>query len=278
MVLSMSAFSAELLGTMLLILLGGGVVAGSLLKSSKGEGTGWVMITAGWGLAVALPVYAVGPISGGHFNPAVSVGLAAIGEFPWADVPSYIIAQMIGAILGAVLVYILFLPHWKGTEDPDLKLSVFSTMPAIRHPLSNLSSEIIGTAFLVIGILGIGGGIASSPDEIVGVFKPFLVGLLIFAIGLSLGTPTGYAINPARDLGPRIAHFLLPIPGKRDSDWSYAWIPIVGPIIGGVFGAAFYRQLFTDYSGSSVIFWVSSIVVLAIFAGAQLTIKNVKDN
>ncbi len=234
----MSHFLAEIIGTMLLIILGDGVVAGVLLKKSKAENSGWIVITMGWGLAVAVAAYAVGSISGAHLNPAVTLGLAVIGKFPWAQVPMYILAQFIGAFLGATLVWLHYLPHWGETEDKGLKLAVFSTGPAIRSTCANLISEIIGTFVLVLGILAIGA------NKMAEGFGPFLVGLLIVAIGLSLGGTTGYAINPARDLGPRIAHFVLPIKGKGDSDWGYAWIPVVGPVIGGVLGALFYKSLF----------------------------------
>ncbi len=234
----MSPFVAEIIGTGILVLLGDGVVANVLLKKSKGENAGWIVITTGWGLAVALAVYAVGWISGAHINPAVTVGLAAIGKFPWADVPGYIAAQMIGAFLGAVLVFLAYLPHWRETEDQGAKLGVFCTAPAIRNVTSNLITEIIGTAMLVLGVLAIG-----HPNNELGALGALLVGFLVWGIGLSLGGPTGYAINPARDLGPRIAHALLPIPGKGGSDWGYSWIPVVGPIIGGVLGALLFAGL-----------------------------------
>lgn len=266
----MSTFTAELVGTMLLILFGGGVVAGVSLHKSKGFGGGWVVITFAWGLAVAMAAYAVGGISGAHLNPALTIGLATIGNFPWADVPMYILAQLIGAILGGILVYFMYLPHWKGTTDSAAKLGVFATMPAINQPLSNLIAEIIGTFALVLGILALG------TNDIVDGLNPFLVGMLIVVIGMALGGPTGYAINPARDLGPRIAHAMLPIPGKGNSGWSYAWVPVVGPIIGGVFGALFFQQLFEGEN--SVAFWLVAIIILAIFIAAQMTVKHVKDN
>lgn len=234
----MSAFLGELIGTMLLIIFGGGVVAGVVLNKSKAQNSGWIVITMGWGFAVAMAVYAVGKFSGAHLNPAVTLGLASIGKFPWADVPSYIVAQMIGAILGAVVVWLHYLPHWAVTEDPGAKLAVFSTGPAIPNTGANLISEIIGTAVLVFGILAIGA------NEFTQGLNPLIVGFFIVAIGLSLGGTTGYAINPARDLGPRIAHFILPIAGKGSSDWGYAWIPVVGPIIGGILGAQLYNFLF----------------------------------
>ncbi len=240
----MSANLAELLGTMILILLGDGVVANVLLKQTKGNNGGWIVITAGWGFAVAVGVYCTNSISGAHLNPAVTLGLAAIGKFEWALVPGYIAAQMAGAFLGSVLVYLAYLPHWPVTSSQGDKLAVFSTGPAIRHTVGNLICEAIGTALLVLGVLAI-----LSPANLVPNsgfdkgFAPALVGLLVWSIGLSLGGPTGYAINPARDLGPRLAHFVLPIPGKGSSDWGYAWIPVVGPIIGGIVGALVYKAL-----------------------------------
>lgn len=238
----MSTFLAEVLGTMILITLGDGVVANVVLQKNKGQASGWIVITTGWALAVTIAVYLVGSISGAHLNPAVTIGLAAIGKFSWALVPSYVAAQMIGAILGSILVWLAYLPHWAATEDKGAKLAVFATGPAIRQPVPNLITEIIGTAVLVLGVLAI-----LRPENLVPNtgfdkgFAPFLVGLLVWSIGLSLGGPTGYAINPARDLGPRLAHALLPIPGKGDSDWGYAWIPVIGPILGGVLGAMVFK-------------------------------------
>ncbi|MFZ3577050.1 MIP/aquaporin family protein [Virgibacillus sp. DJP39] len=256
----MSEFLAEVIGTMILIIFGGGVVAGVVLKDSKAEGAGWVVITIGWGLAVAMAVYAVGSFSGAHINPAVTLGLAAAGEFPWAKVPMYITAQMIGAFIGGVVVFLNYLPHWGKTTDTGAKLAVFSTDPAVRSPFSNLVSEIIGTFILVMGLMFIGA------NEFTEGLNPLIVGGLIVAIGMSLGGATGYAINPARDLGPRIAHALLPIPGKGGSDWSYAWIPVVGPAFGGIYGAIFYRAIFLgEYTG---LFWGLSIVVAVILFGA----------
>lgn len=262
----MSEFLAEVIGTMILMILGAGVVGGVLLKKSKAEEAGWVVITIGWGLAVALAVYAIGRVSDAHINPAVTLGLAAGGEFPWEKVPMYIGAQMIGAFLGAVIAYLNYLPHWKETDDPDLKRQVFSTMPQIRRPLANLLSEIIGTFILLLGILFIGA------NEYTQGWNPLLIGLLIVAIGMSLGGPTGFAINPARDLAPRIAHALLPIPGKGDSDWGYSWIPVVGPIIGGIYGALFYKALFEGVL--SISFWLMSAVVLVLAIAAVTTEMN----
>jgi glycerol uptake facilitator protein len=244
----MKPYLAEVLGTMILLLLGDGVVANALLTRSKGLNSGWIVITTGWGVAVAIAVYSVGRISGAHLNPAVTIGLATIGSFPWTQVPGYLAAQFVGAFLGAVLVWITYLPHWRETADPALKLAVFATGPAIRRSGSNFLTEVIGSAVLLFGILAIAANAQdlSRPGDVnlSVVFsrglQPLLVGVLVLGIGLSLGGPTGYAINPARDLGPRVAHALLPIPGKGPSDWPYAWIPVVAPIIGGIVGAALY--------------------------------------
>lgn len=261
----MTPFLGELIGTMILIIFGAGVVGGVVMKKSKAEGSDWIVITAGWGLAVTMGVYAVGNFSGAHLNPAVTIGMASIGNFPWADVPSYILAQMLGAIIGAIIVYFHYLPHWQETEDPDTKLAVFATSPAIRHPLSNITSEIIGTFVLLLGLLMIGA------NEFTEGLNPLIVGALIVAIGLSLGGTTGYAINPARDLGPRIAHFILPIPGKGSSDWRYAWIPVVGPVLGGTFGALFYQQFFEGVNSPA--FWIVGALVLAVLFAAQYSIR-----
>ncbi|MBS4210286.1 MIP/aquaporin family protein [Bacillus sp. FJAT-50079] len=264
----MSPFIGELIGTMILIIFGGGVVGGVLMKKSKAENSGWIVIAVGWGLAVAMGVYAVGNYSGAHLNPAVTVGLASVGSFPWSDVPMYILAQMIGAILGAVIVYFHYLPHWKQTEDQGAKLAVFATSPAVRHPLSNLVSEIIGTFILLLGLLTIGA------NEFTEGLNPLIVGALIVAIGLSLGGTTGYAINPARDLGPRIAHFFLPIPRKGSSDWGYAWVPIVGPMIGGSFGALFYQKVFEGTN--NIAFWIVGAITIVLLLAAQITVNKEK--
>jgi glycerol uptake facilitator protein len=229
----LSIFGAEIIGTAILILLGNGVVAGVLLNLSKAQNAGWIVITFGWGMGVMLGVYAVGQFSGAHLNPAVTLGLAVIGSTDWSDVPKYLAGEFVGAFVGATLVWLAYLNHWGETEDPGLKLACFSTAPAIRNTAANIITEVIGTFLLLFGILAIS---ANKAPSVTGLF-PLLIGLLVFAIGLSLGGPTGYAINPARDLGPRIMHAILPIAGKGDSDWGYSWIPVVGPIVGGVLGA-----------------------------------------
>lgn len=227
---------------MLLVLLGDGVVANVVLKQTKGHQSGWIVITAGWAFAVTVAVYCTNAYSGAHLNPAVTLGLAAIGKFSWALVPGYVLAQCLGGFLGAVLVWLVYLPHWSVTEDQGGKLAVFCTGPAIRKPGANLLCELIGTAVLVLAVLAV-----LSPRNLVPNsgfdtgFAPALVGVIVWALGLSLGGPTGYAINPARDFGPRLAHALLPIAGKGHSDWGYAWVPIVGPMLGGILGAVVYR-------------------------------------
>jgi glycerol uptake facilitator protein len=232
----LSIFGAEVIGTAILILLGNGVVAGVLLNHSKAQNAGWIVITFGWGIGVMAGAYAVGQFSGAHLNPAVTLGFAFEGSTEWSDVPEYIAGEFVGAFIGATLVWLAYLPHWGATEDPGLKLASFSTAPAIRNTPANLITEIIGTFMLVFGILAIVANAAPGESGL----TALLVGLLVFGIGLSLGGPTGYAINPARDLGPRIIHAILPIAGKGPSDWGYSWIPVVGPIIGGVLGALAY--------------------------------------
>jgi len=234
----MNDFLAELTGTMMLIVLGDGVVAGTLLRGSKSEGAGWIVITVGWALAVTFAVYAAGGISGGHLNPAVTLALAVVGEFAWDRVPTYMLAQFLGGFLGACLVWLHYFPHWRTTADPGLKLAVFCTAPAIRHAPANCFSEALGTFVLLFGLTALGA------HKFAEGLNPLAVGALVLAIGLSLGGTTGYAINPARDLGPRLAHQLLPIAGKGGSDWSYAWIPVIAPLVGGVLGAITHRALF----------------------------------
>ena len=247
----MNVYLAELIGTAILILLGDGVVANVVLKQTKGASAGWIVITAGWGLAVFTAVLCVGQFSGAHINPAVSVALAAAGKFAWTKVPGYIAAQMAGAFLGAVLVYAFYKPHYDATDDPGAKLATFCTGPAIRTLPGNFLCEVIGTFVLVYAVLlavdpTFELGTAPDAQKVkigMGALGALPVGLIVFAIGLSLGGTTGYAINPARDLGPRIAHQLLPIRGKGDSDWGYAPIPVLGPIAGAVLAAIVYKAL-----------------------------------
>jgi len=236
-----SIFGAEVIGTALLILLGNGVVAGVLLTHSKAQNAGWVVITFGWGLAVAMAVYSVGQFSGAHLNPAVTIALWVNGAVDAGDVPAYLAGEFVGAAIGATLVYLAYLDHWKETEDPGLKLACFSTAPAIRNPVSNVITEAIGTFVLVFVILAIGANEWAGDS---GFIVPLIVGLLVVGIGMSLGGPTGYAINPARDLGPRIMHAILPIPGKGSSDWGYSWVPVVGPIIGGILAALAFQAFY----------------------------------
>lgn len=228
-----SPFFGELIGTMFLIILGDGVVANVLLAKSKGNNAGWIVITAGWAFAVMVGVFVAQAFgsAAAHLNPAVTIGFA-VSSGDYSNVAPFIAAQMIGAFLGAVIVWVAYMSHWEPTKDAGLKLAVFSTGPAIPNPILNVVTEAIGTFVLVAGVAAIFATTSNAPVS-PGV-GPFLVGVLVWGIGLSLGGPTGYAINPARDLAPRIAHQILPIPGKGSSDWGYAWIPVVGPIIGGV--------------------------------------------
>ncbi len=235
----MNPFLGEVIGTALLILLGNGVVANVVLKDTKGQDSGWIVIAWGWAMAVFVAVFTVAAFSGAHLNPAVSVGLAVAGKFEWARVPAYVIAQFLGAFIGSFLVWLLYRPHFAATEDQDHKLAVFCTGPAIRDTAANLISEALGTFVLVFAVLFLAVSVFG-----LGALDALPVGLLVLAVGLSLGGTTGYAINPARDLGPRIMHALLPIPGgKRDSDWGYAWIPVVGPIVGAVLAGLLYLAL-----------------------------------
>lgn len=226
----------EFIGTAILILFGDGVVASNVLKKSKGENGGWVVVTIAWGLAVMLGVFIAGPYSGAHLNPAVTIGLAAARSFSWSLVVPYIVAQMLGGFVGAVLVYVFYKDHYDATEDQAAKLATFCTAPAIRNYGRNLISEIIGTFILVFVILALATQ-GNTPELGMGSLGAFPVAMLIMAIGMSLGGTTGYAINPARDLAPRFAHFILPIKGKGSSDWKYSWVPVVGPIIGAFLAA-----------------------------------------
>ncbi|MBD0282410.1 MAG: aquaporin family protein [Thermoleophilaceae bacterium] len=232
----MSIIGGETIGTALLILFGDGVVAAVLLNRSKAQNSDWIVIALGWGLAVAIAVYAVGQFTGAHINPAVTLGFWIEGTTPGGDVLEYFIGQFLGAFIGATLVFLAYNRHFADTEDPGLKLSVFCTGPAIRNYGWNTVTEVIGTFALVFGVFAIVDNAAPGETGL----TPLLIGLLVAGIGLSLGGPTGYAINPARDLGPRIIHAVMPIPGKGSSDWSYSWIPVVGPLIGGALGALAY--------------------------------------
>lgn len=238
----MTILISETIGTMLLVLLGDGVVANVLLGKTKGNNAGWIVITTAWALAVFVGAYAaVAMGSGAHLNPAVTIGLFVAGKTPAAEVPWYLAGEMIGAFLGAILVWLHYHPHWSQTTDPSAKLGVFATGPAIRNTVMNLISEIIGTFVLMFGILAVTGASMQTGDAAVvidmGALGIIPVAFLVWVIGLALGGTTGYAINPARDLSPRIAHAILPIPGKGSSDWGYAWIPVVGPIVGAVLAA-----------------------------------------
>ena len=233
----------EFIGTAILVLFGDGVVASNCLKKSKGENGGWVVITLAWGLAVMLGVFISGPYSGAHLNPAVTLGLAAAGTFSWSLVVPYIVAQMLGGFVGAVLVYAFYKDHYDATDDPAVKLGTFCTAPAIRNYGRNLFSEILGTFVLVFVILALSIQ-GNTPEVGMGALGAFPVAMLIVALGMSLGGTTGYAINPARDLAPRLAHAVLPIKGKGSSDWAYSWVPVVGPVIGGFLAAAGYCLIF----------------------------------
>ena len=234
----MTPFLAEFIGTMFIILLGNGVVANVLLAKSKGQNGGWIVITFGWAIAVFVGVYSSATVSGAHLNPAISIALAAIGKFEWALVPSYILAQLIGAMAGSFLMWLAYKKHFDEVNDADAMMAIFCTAPAIRNTVANLATEIIGTFVLMLGVLFI-----AAPQNSLGALDALPVALLVLGIGLSLGGPTGYAINPARDLGPRIIHFILPIKNKRNSDWSYSWVPVVGPVIGALIAAGVWSVL-----------------------------------
>lgn len=247
-------YVAEFVGTFLMILFGGGVVAGAILKGTKSENTGWFTIAFAWGLAVTFAIYAVGSISGAHLNPGVTIGFAFGGDFPWADVPGYVIAQLLGAFAGAALVWIFYIPHWNYTEDIETKRAVFCTAPAIRSYANNFFCEMIGTAVLLFGLNSIG-------EDFTNGLKPIVVGALVMIIGFSLGGTTGYAINPARDLGPRIAHFLLPIRGKGHSDWAYSWIPVAAPVLGCMLGTSLFKMFKNDFTPRYIIVVVLGLIV-----------------
>jgi glycerol uptake facilitator protein len=241
----MSEYFAEFIGTMILIVFGNGVVSNVLLKNTKGENAGWIVITAGWGMGVFVAVLAIGDISGGHINPAVTLGLAVAGLFEWTKVIPFIISQLLGAIAGSYIVYLFYYKHFKATENPELKLACFCTMPNIRSYWNNFLSEVIGTFILIFAVLSIHlpsieiEGLNNAKVGL-GSLEALPVGLLVFGIGLSLGGTTGYAINPARDLGPRLVHASLGMKNKRDSDWAYSWIPILGPFVGALLAAGLY--------------------------------------
>ncbi len=267
----MSIYLAEFIGTFLLILIGGGVVASVILKGGKAEDSGWNTIVIAWGLAVTFAIYAVGSISGAHINPAVTLSLAFVDQFSWAKVPGYILSQVLGGFAGATMVWIFYIPHWSLTEDKGTKLGVFSTIPAIRSYIHNFTSEMIATSLLMFALLFIG---ANSFTE---GLNPLVVGALIVLIGFGLGGTTGFAINPARDLGPRLAHFIMPINGKGDSDWAYAWIPIVAPILGGFLGVSLYQVLFKG--DIQLKYWIVfalaiAVLVMAVVKKKDFTTKN----
>ena len=235
----MSPFLGEFIGTMLLIIMGDGVVANVVLNKTKGNNSGWIVITFGWAMAVFLGVYAATSLGGsGHLSPAVTIAMAAFSDFDSSLLPTYILAQFAGAITGAIIVWLAYKQHFDSTDDKDGKLAVFCTAPAIRNPLYNLITEIIGTFVLGFGALAM-----SEPATTLGRVDALAVGLFVLGNGISLGGPTGTSINPARDLGPRIAHFILPIKNKRDSDWGYSWIPVVGPIIGALLAIYLFKLI-----------------------------------
>ncbi len=234
----MTPVTGEFVGTAILMILGDGVVANVVLAKTKGNNGGWIVITFGWAMAVFVAVFCVAPVSGAHLNPAVTLALAIAGKFEWALVPMYILAQLAGAFAGGIFVWSVYRNHFNATDNAEAKLAVFCTGPAIRDRFDNLVSETLATFVFILAILYI-----VSPKSSLGALDALPVALLVLAIGLSLGGSTGYAINPARDIGPRLAHAVLPIPGKRDSDWGYAWVPILGPMLGGALAAAAYMAL-----------------------------------
>ena len=234
----MNIFTGEIIGSFLLLLLGNGVVANVILNRTKGQNSGWLVITMGWAMAVFVGVFVAAKPSGAHLNPAVTLALATLDKISWSDVPQYIAGQMVGSMLGAAVVWLAYRQHFAVTDDRDIKRAVFCTAPAIRSTGNNLITEIIGTFALVFAVLFI-----IAPSSSLGALDALPVALVVLGVGLSLGGPTGYAINPSRDLGPRIMHALLPIPDKGSSDWSYAWIPVVGPIIGALLAAGLFRLI-----------------------------------
>ena len=266
----MNEYLAELIGTMILIIFGAGVCANVNLKKTLAHGSDWIVIAFGWGFGVAFGVYAVGQFSGAHLNPAVSIGLAAAGDFEWAKVPGYIIAQIIGGFIGAVIVWVQYATHFNATEDQGAQLGTYSTSPAIPNYVNNFLSEIIGTAVLLLGLLFIGA------NQFTDGLNPLIVGFLIVAIGLSLGGTTGYAINPARDLGPRIAHMFLPIKGKGSSHFEYAIVPFLGPIAGAMLGSVVYMAAFEGIINHYL--WITIVVVVLTLALGVFLNKKVYNN
>lgn len=232
----MSPFLAEFFGTLFLIVLGNGVVANVVLSKTKGNNSGWIVITFGWGIAVFAGVYVATHGSGAHINPAVTIAFASSGALPWSQVPTYFGGQFSGAMTGAFIVWLTYRQHYDDTPDAGLQLATFCTAPAIRNKLHNLITEIVGTFILVFGVLFL-----AKPTSTLGSLDALPVALLVLGIGLSLGGPTGYAINPARDLGPRIMHAILPMKNKGASDWNYSWIPVVGPVLGGLLAALVFK-------------------------------------
>tara|TARA_R110002051_G_scaffold4325_4_gene23153 strand:- start:3574 stop:4305 length:732 start_codon:yes stop_codon:yes gene_type:complete len=239
----MIVYIFEFIGTAMLILIGNGIVANLVLKGTKGSDSGWTGISLAWGIAVFIGVFMSADVSGAHLNPAVSIGLATAGKFSWALVPGYIIAQVLGAMMGNLLVWLTYKKQYEATEDTGSILATFSTSPAIKSPFWNLVTEIIGAFALVFGVFYIAGGAMGENAVSLGSLDALPVALLVMGIGFGLGGPTGYAINPARDFGPRLLHSILPIKNKGKSDWDYAWVPIVGPIIGGVLAALIYQLI-----------------------------------
>lgn len=234
----MTTFVSELLGTAILVIIGNGVVANVVLPKTKGNGGGLLAICFGWGLAVFVAVYITGSVSGAHLNGAVTIAMAAAGKFPWQDVPLYLVAQLLGAMLGAFFVWVTYRQHFDVSDDTALKLASFCTAPSIRNPLQNLFTEVFATTVFILGVLFI-----TKADHSLGSLDALPVGLLVMGIGLGLGGPTGWAINPGRDLGPRIMHSILPIKNKGGSDWSYSWIPVLGPIIGALIAVVIYQAI-----------------------------------
>jgi glycerol uptake facilitator protein len=234
----MNPFLSECIGTAILIILGNGVVANVVLSKTKAQNSGWIVIVFGWAMAVFVAVYVSAAGSGAHLNPAVSIALAVAGKFEWAKIPLYIVAQMLGAMIGQIMVWLSYRDHYDATTDSGLIQATFCTSPAINKPLNNFISEFIGTFVFILGVLYI-----AAPASSLGALDALPVALLVLAIGLSLGGTTGYAINPARDLGPRMIHAILPLIHKGESGWQYSWIPVLGPITGAVVGALLFNSL-----------------------------------